>query len=240
MKLMILSDIHGNLTALDRVLTDAEVFRPDALALLGDLIDYGMRSNEVVERIRKIDLPVVCSVWGNHEQSILTEDYTRFSSPRGAESARHTAAGLTQETRAFLDTIPGKCGMMKFTWEGYSFLALHGSLTDPYWKSILPEGDKDGYEIFDYVLSGHSHLPHVFAHFYEANDPVMRNKKRTVFINPGSVGQPRNHDPRAQYAILDMEEGVSLRSVPYDVAAEQALFTDAVDAFYRERLEKGV
>ena len=64
--------------------------------------------------------------------------------------------------------------------------------------------------------------------------------EKVVFINPGSVGQPRNHNPKAQYAILDTEKGVSLISVPYDVKFEQSLYNDQVDPFYSERLTNGV
>ena len=90
------------------------------------------------------------------------------------------------------------------------------------------------------MLSGHSHYAHAFPVFYPAENPAYRNKKRTFFINPGSVGQPRNHDPRAQYAVLDTEKGVFLLASEYDIKYEQSLFTDDVDPFYSRRLEKGV
>ena len=68
----------------------------------------------------------------------------------------------------------------------------------------------------------------------------MRNRKRTLFINPGSVGQPRNHVPRAHYAVLDPACGVHLVSCGYDIACEQGLYDGSVDFFYRDRLAKGV
>ena len=76
--------------------------------------------------------------------------------------------------------------------------------------------------------------------FYKVDDPSMRNKKKVIFINPGSVGQPRNHNPKAQYAVLDTDKGASLISVPYDVELEQSLYNDQVDPFYSERLTNGV
>ena len=91
------------------------------------------------------------------------------------------------------------------------------------------------------MLSGHSHYPHVFQKFYEADNPEMRNKKSVLFINPGSVGQPRNHNPNAQYAVLDSGSmGVELRSVEYPKDKAMSLYDGNVDDFYRKRLERGV
>jgi len=247
LKLLILSDIHGNVSALNAVLEDiGKKWEIDRLAMLGDFIDYGMRSNEVIQIIRNLDIVVVCNIWGNHERAIVKKDYAHFSSDRGVVSARNTRRHLTQDSLDYLESLPGIGGKQEFEWAGKKFLAIHGSLTDAYWKAIFPikgngtDGQFEGYEKYDYVLSGHSHCPHVFPIFYNDEKPECRNKKRTIFINPGSVGQPRNHDPRAQYAILDTENGVSLCVVQYDIECEQSLFTDEVDSFYRERLMNGV
>lgn len=247
MRLAVLSDIHGNLSALESVLNDIKTNqKPDGLVLLGDLIDYGMRSNEVISVVNGIDIPIICNIWGNHEQAIMEEDYQRFSSERGRVSARNTKRLLSQDSIDYLNSISDKSGKTEFSLSGYKFLAVHGSLTDYYWKSIYPDkgngtdGAFGGYEAFDYVLSGHSHYTHVFEHYYECDNPEYRNKKKVVFINPGSVGQPRNHNPKAQYAILDTDSGVSLISVPYDISYEQSLFTEDVDSFYKDRLTNGV
>ena len=247
MKLLILSDIHGNVSALNSVLKDIDKHgKPDGLALLGDFVDYGMRSNEVIQIIRNLDIPILCNIWGNHERAVVREDYAHFSSERGVVSAKNTRKHLNQDSLDYLNSLPGISGNQEFDWEGKKFLAIHGSILDPYWKAIFPnkgngkDGEFAGYERYDYVLSGHSHYPHVFPIFYKLDNPAYRNKKRTVFINPGSVGQPRNHDPKAQYAIIDSNSGISLCAVPYDVEYEQSLFTDEVDGFYRERLKNGV
>ena len=247
MLIAVLSDIHGNCSALESVLSDIRINRkPDAVVLLGDLIDYGMRSNEAISIVKGIDIPVICNIWGNHENAILNEDYSRFSSSRGVESAKFTKSRLSAESIEYLNSIEGKSGKMEFVADGKRFLAVHGSLRDNYWKSIYPhsgngtDGDFAGYESYNYVLSGHSHFTHVFDRFYECDNPEYRNKKKVVFINPGSVGQPRNHNPNAQYALLDTRGSVSLIGVSYDVSYEQSLFTDDVDEFYRDRLTNGV
>lgn len=247
MQLIIISDIHGNVSALNVVIEDIrENYMPDGIVILGDLIDYGMRSNEVIEIIKSIDYPVMANIWGNHERAILINDYTGFSSQRGVNSAKNTKSKLSEVSLSYLNTLPEKSGRAEFELDRKKFLAIHGSLTDAYWKAIFPnkgngiDGQFAGYEEYDYVLSGHSHYPHAFPIFYDFDNPEYRNKKRTIFINPGSVGQPRNHNPRAQYAVLDTEGGVNLCAVPYDVEFEQNLFTDEVDSFYRDRLTNGI
>ena len=241
MQLLILSDIHGNVSALESVLNDVKKsYSPDALALLGDFIDYGMRSDDVIKIIKSLDIPIVCNIWGNHERAVVERDYSHFSSPRGAVSAENTRKNLSADSLEYLENLSGKCGYAEFEFADMKFLAIHGSLKDPYWKAVFPDGNYEGYEKYDYVLSGHSHYAHVFPIFYPAENPDYRNKKRTFFINPGSVGQPRNHDPRAQYAVLDTERGVFLLASEYDIKYEQSLFTDDVDPFYSKRLEKGV
>ena len=88
----VLSDIHGNLYALESVIMDMGKYPVDGIILLGDLIDYGMQSNEVVHYIKeKMQDKVISNIWGNHEHAILTDDFSHFSSQRGVDSARHTA-----------------------------------------------------------------------------------------------------------------------------------------------------
>ena len=108
------------------------------------------------------------------------------------------------------------------------------------WTAIRPGQDLREYKKYDYVFSGHSHLPHIFGEYYYVDNIEYRNKKRTMFINPGSVGQPRNHNPRAQYAIWDTNNGIYLCEVEYEIQYEMSLYTDDIDMFYRERLKYGI
>ena len=118
---------------------------------------------------------------------------------------------------------------------------MHGSLQDVFWKSIQPSDDLAGYSNYDYVFSGHSHLPHYFEKFYPCDDPSRRNKKKTVFVNSGSVGQPRNLNTFAQFAVLELESGnLEFKKVKYDISDEQSYFSDEVDEFYKIRLSEGV
>lgn len=238
----ILSDIHGNLFALKEVINDINNQNINQMILLGDLIDYGMQSNEVVEFIKnELSHIIVCNIWGNHERAILTGDFNYFSSSRGVESAKFTDSVLSDESRQYLNDNLNHDGKYEFEIEGKKILAVHGSLTDYYWKAIFPDNLNGDYSSFDIVLSGHSHYPHVFQHFYEADNPSMRNKKSVLFINPGSVGQPRNHNPNTQYAILDTETmAVELRSLKYPKDEAMSLYDGSVDEFYKTRLENGI
>ena len=236
----ILSDIHGNLFALKEVVRDFKDI--DYVILLGDIIDYGMQSNEVINFIHdNLTSKIICNIWGNHENAILTEDYGHFSSERGVESAKYTASQLSDFSKFYLDNECCHEGFYQMPLGDKKVLAVHGSLNDHFWKSIYPDDLNGNYSFYDIVMSGHSHYPHVFQKFYEVENPEMRNKKSVLFINPGSVGQPRNHNPNAHYAILDDETiSVELKSVKYPVKEAMDLYDDNIDDFYRKRLENGV
>lgn len=238
----ILSDIHGNLFALTEVIKDLNDQNIDSIILLGDLIDYGMQSNEVIEYVKdNFSQKIICNIWGNHEKAILTKDFSYFSSKRGVDSAKFTESQLTAESKEYLEKELNHEGKYEFEIDNKKVLAVHGSLNDFYWKAIFPDNLNGNYLDYDIVLSGHSHYPHVFQHFYEADNPDMRNKKSVLFVNPGSVGQPRNHNPNAQYAILDMDSmAVELKSVKYPKDRAMALYDGSVDGFYRLRLDNGI
>lgn len=247
MRLLLLSDIHGNLSALNAVFEDAfkrnEVLHIefDGVVLLGDNIDYGMRSNEVVSALSSLGIPVVCSLWGNHENAVLTLDFGGFSTLRGEQCAKNTALCLDDAARLWLIKKANHAGIEEALIDGKRVLFVHGNISDPLWGKIsCGQSDFSMYADFDVVVSGHSHIPHAFTVLLDVDNFDMRNKKAIVFINPGSVGQPRNHDPRAFYAIWDTERGIELNAVKYDIALEQSLYDGSVDDFYRDRLEKGI
>lgn len=241
MKIAILSDIHGNLSALENALKKAEDYAVEAYLLLGDLIDYGMRSNETVEKIRGLSKPIICNIYGNHESAIVNGDYSRFSSERGKVSAKYTRSVLSEETLQYLRDSMTCEGRYEFCLCEKKCLAVHGSLQDVYWKSVNPDGELCDYEKYDYVFSGHSHIPHYFEKYYKSEDEKKRFKKKTVFLNPGSVGRPRNHNSAAQFAILDSEtEEIHFVKVEYDIEKEQSLYNGEIDDFYKNRLKEGV
>ena len=244
MKIVLLSDIHANVTALEAVLADiGSLASIDAYAILGDLVNYGPRPDETIDIIRNLpDSKVIVNIWGNHESSVFGGSLDRFATDRGRAVLQYTNSILTNESRDYLDKCMEHKGIVKCTIDNHPFLFMHGSLDDPYWGKFGIDHMNDGrYKEYDFVISGHSHVPHYVEHFFDSDNAAYRNRKRTVFINPGSVGQPRNHNPFAQYGILDTVTGsYEHRSVPYDIEKEQSLFSNKVDVFYKERIKLGI
>ena len=245
-KYLILSDIHGNVSAFDAVMNDCAKDTFAGVILLGDLIDYGMRSNEIIHKLIALSEhewkdKIVVNIWGNHEKLIVDKDLERLSSDRGRVMARYTAKQLSNASVKYIKHSMEKAGMQEFKLRALRCLAVHGSLEDRYWKAIEPQNLRGEYVEYDFVFGGHSHYSHMFMHFYPVENPALRNRKAVVFINPGSVGQPRNQNPYAQYAVISFpSKQVELRAVEYDVKYEQSLYPDEIDAFYKTRLTRGV
>lgn len=244
-KLIVLSDIHANLSALQAVTDDfRRRYRPDGLVLLGDLVNYGMRPNEVIDAIKCLgsEYPIVCNLWGNHEAALVEGGLERFATDRGREVLQYTRSILTPESRRYIEREMDTPSRAEVTIAGRSVLMIHGDIADPRWGKLTPEKTGDErYAPYDYVLAGHTHIPLHTEQLFRRENPAMRNRKRTVFFNPGSVGQPRNHNPRAQYLYLDLLTGEAHHNaVAYDIEAEQALYDGAVSDFYRERLGTGI
>lgn len=242
MQILLLSDVHGNLQALQAVLEKVKKeYKIGGCVFLGDMIDYGMHSNEVIELLKSIEYPILCNIWGNHEHAVYNDVYDRFSSERGKQSAGHTKKILTQSAWEYIGKDMRRAGSFSFECEGKRCLAVHGSLEDEYWRSIQPEKISEAYREYDYVFSGHSHLPHFVEKFYKSDNSETRNKKKVIFVNPGSAGQPRNLNNMAQFAVLWLQtEKVIFDKAVYDIRKEQESFTGEVDLFYRDRLERGI
>lgn len=242
MKLILLSDIHANLTAFEAVLKDIEDrYKPDAIISLGDLIDYGMRSNEIIERIRYLKFPLLANLKGNHEKALMDGDLSHFSSKRGRAMSIYTRNHLTQTSIDYINNLMQE-PIQELEIDSVKLLLLHGDIDDPYWGKLTPSKVQDErYNFYDYVFSGHIHQPFKLDAYFSVDNPVMRNQKRTTFINPGSVGQPRNQNPYAQYVYIDIKTGEThFNTVPYEIEEEQNLFPEEIDKFYSERLKYGI
>jgi putative phosphoesterase len=200
-RIAVLSDIHGNLDALDAVLADLPAV--DMRLCLGDFVGYYDRPNEVCERFREFDC--IC-VRGNHDAYAIGEMQSK------TDRDEHYRAGwtrdtLTPETLAWLKSLPMG---LEFAWGGTRIAARHASPFDErtYVYPDFAERDRLFAAVEDILLLGHTHIP-----------MRLENGGKLV-INPGSVGQPRDYDPRASYAILDTESRKSeVRRVAYDSEA---------------------
>lgn len=222
MRVLIISDIHANLSALEAVLASAGPY--DAVWCLGDLVGYGPDPNDCIELVRS--LPNLLCLIGNHDQAALgTIPLTRFTRD-ARETAAWTSQVLTPENAAFLRSLPAKITAGVFT-------LAHGSPRQPVWEYVLDQHSADrNFDFFDtdFCLVGHSHLPLVFRRSPDDPhaSPVPLRWGETnplsprMIINPGSVGQPRDMDPRSAYAVLDTDTLTwEPRRVSYDVAQVQ-------------------
>ena len=243
MSIAILSDIHANLSALQSVLKDiCERAGNDAYILLGDIVNYGMRPNEVIAELEHLDKPILANIWGNHECAMIDDaQLPHFATDRGRSALMYMRNILSAHSMQYIEGMI-KDGYVELEVERKKILLVHGDMKDVFWgKMTDAEQHNECYKQYDFVLHGHSHVPQYNEVFFADENSEMRNKKKTVFINPGSVGQPRNHNPRAQYAILDTETGeCQLLSAEYNIAYEQSLYLEGIDSFYKERLERGV
>lgn len=241
MRLAVFADIHANLSALSACFEHFASRRSsDArIAILGDYIDYGPRPNETIEFIQGMKPDYVLQ--GNHESAMLRDESPHFSTERGLAASRYTRTQLNTQSMAFIEEFV-KTSLVVEDESGRRLLLVHGDLSDERWGSMpRQEMENERYQAFDFVISGHTHVPHLHESYFSYPRPKTRNTRKTVFLNPGSVGQPRNHCRHAQYLTLDTAtEEYGFHKVPYDIDHEQGLFPVEIDPFYRDRLSAGI
>ena len=226
MRILIISDIHANLTALETVLDAAGDI--DTVWCLGDLVGYGPDPNECISRIRV--LPNLVCLMGNHDAAALNLIDTGSFNPEARRAIHWTQDALTRASMKFLRDLPEKFRFEQVT-------ISHGSPRHPVWEYLLDAHTAFmNFEYFDtdYCFVGHTHLPVIFSLRDGSNNvalnvpqPGTRRQliSRTI-VNPGSVGQPRDRDPRASYAIFDpLDQTWEYNRVSYDVQAVQARMT---------------
>lgn len=244
-RLVILSDIHGNLSALDAVISDFKErnYNPHGIVLLGDNINYGMRPNDVIGCLKKLsnNYNIIINLYGNHEKALLDGNTSHFSTERGKQILEYTRNIISRESLDYINQM-NKRGWQEYEINGKKILFVHGNINDPFWGKLNDTTSNDEvYAKYDFVISGHSHIPHLIEQFFHSDNIQYRNKKRTVFINPGSVGQPRNHNPKAQYLYAELDNEVfHFNAVPYSIENEMKLYNDSVDQFYSNRLLFGI
>jgi diadenosine tetraphosphatase ApaH/serine/threonine PP2A family protein phosphatase len=221
----VFSDVHANLEALEAILADAGRRSPDAHLCLGDVVGYGPDPNECTARVRDLRPAVVA---GNHDRGAVGRLDPAAFSPLARAAIEWTAGVLTETNRAFLAALPER-------FESPAFLAVHGSPREPITEYILDLPTALAVFTaaeFGVCLVGHTHIPAVFVRgedghiktqAFRPGEPLRLAGASRYIINVGSVGQPRDGDPRAAYLIFDGEDmTVTLHRVAYPVAATQA------------------
>jgi diadenosine tetraphosphatase ApaH/serine/threonine PP2A family protein phosphatase len=229
MRILVISDIHANYTALRAVLQDAGP--TDETWCLGDLIGYGPDPNAVIEQVR--ELPKLTCILGNHDVAILGRMALEAFNGDARRSLTWTEEVLTADNMEFLQTLPQTAVV-----RGDVTLS-HGSPRDPVWEYVLNTlSARLNFDHFEtpYCFVGHSHIQCIFQQD-KKNDRVTMDitKEGELFslnlraiLNPGSVGQPRDRDPRAAYAIYDNRKGTwEARRVAYDFTEVQGRIREA-------------
>ena len=248
MKRAILSDIHGNLEALEAVLRDVDQQSVDAIICLGDVIGYGPDPCPCLDRAMEFSATIL----GNHDNGALF-DPNGFSS--GAERAifwtrqqLESPVWPEEDRMRRLDFI---CEMPRSRREE-SILFVHGSARNPLNEYVFPDDiynvrkiDKIFSMIEQYCFQGHTHVPGVFTERKEFKSPEELGNKyqlgeAKVMVNVGSVGQPRDSDSRSSYVILD-DDVIEFRRVEYPVmeTAQKIYEIPDLDNFLGDRLLEG-
>ena len=231
MRYLVLSDIHANSDALDSVLADAARHRADHIVLLGDLVGYGADPNGVIDRLSA--LSPMTAVRGNHDKVAAELDDAEGFNVAAKYSAAWTFKALTDAHRAYLAALPAGPLLV-----GDEIECCHGT---PFDEDAYVFDEMDAMYALqasrrDLCLYGHTHNPAVLAFDgsvldygpIKGDQTILLRKDSRYLINVGSVGQPRDGDPRAAYGVVDLaRRDVSIYRVEYPVERAQQRILDA-------------
>ena len=230
MRMVVLSDIHANMAALDGVLTDLPSY--DELYCLGDIVGYGPDPNEVVEALRNLQPTIVLA--GNHDHAVVTGNTAGFVD-YAVKAIQWTHSQLSKNNLDYLQALKTSA---RRNLEGVEMAMFHGSPRDPLKEYVFPGTPpsllKRLLELSraELLLQGHTHVPMSFRD----GDALL--------LNPGSVGQPRDGDPRASYMVLEMETrkmAHKIRRVQYEIdKTAKAVLKNGLPSFLAERLSLGI
>ncbi|MHA1410429.1 MAG: metallophosphoesterase family protein [Candidatus Odinarchaeia archaeon] len=229
-RIAIIADIHSNKYALENVLK--EISNSDGVICAGDLIGYCAHPNTVIKQIEGINL-LKC-VLGNHDYACLKNDYCFFN-PLAVKALKWTVDKLTSESVKFLNSLETNSTISV---NGFKIYVTHGSPFDNLFEYVYPSAKRRWGAFFektdaDIVILGHTHIP-----------MLIKEGKNKLIINPGSVGQPRDNDPRASYCNLIISNNkitVKFNRVEYNInKSADAIRKNGLPYFLAERLFKGI
>ncbi len=246
MKLSILSDIHSNLEALETTLNFISAQEVDKILFLGDIVGYGANPSECIE-IAKKEFDI--SLLGNHDSAAIDMTNINYFNDLAKAAILWTKSVLRQTDKMFLARLPLKN-------DGGIFFAVHSTPKSPeLWDYILKCDDAIGnfnYFSTDVCFIGHSHVPAIFCESGEQIDVIIpyeensfsyrlaRNKR--YIVNVGSVGQPRDRDPRGCFTVFDSETRYLIfYRFDYDIEkAQRKILSSSLPPFLAHRLRLGV
>jgi diadenosine tetraphosphatase ApaH/serine/threonine PP2A family protein phosphatase len=239
MRIAVVSDVHSNLHALDAVLAD--IGPVDATWHLGDIVGYGPDPNGVVERLGEIG---AVGVRGNHDAAAAGGKEIDWFNSDARAAMEWTRTAISATTLQWLRALPERRVAEDFT-------LVHGSPLDPTWEYITTTGaarENLAAVKTTHGLNGHTHVPIAFGLTGERmeivapiGEPGLELDGHRLMLNPGSVGQPRDGDPRASYLVLDLDERrARWGRVAYDIEAVRArMRTHGLPTRLSERLPHG-
>lgn len=246
MRYLIFSDIHGNVEALEAVLRFALKRKIDHFVCLGDLVGYGASPNDVVRKISR--LKTLSVIRGNHDKAVGGQDSIDAFNPIAASAIRWTRKSATKDHLDFLRKL--KKGPLAVNGR---FTICHGA---PFEEDYYIFGEFDAEEAFGYLdtplcFFGHTHFPYLYAKkgaaivarpLDEDGIEVKLDPGISYLINPGSVGQPRDRNPRAAFAVYDAEHRVvKIHRLAYDIdAAQKRILKAGLPPALAERLAVGI
>lgn len=245
MKYLVVSDVHGNAEAFDAVLEATAADRTEAVLMLGDMVGYGASPNEVMRRLDSIDKPVY-RVRGNHDRAAVDEAVAGDFNTEARAAAEWTAERLEPSIAEEVRALPA--GPIEVAPD---LVICHGSPADEDEYLLELRAAAVAFEAVQarVVFFGHTHLPSVFESAEDRLDGWVAGGDGEIeledgvryLVNPGSVGQPRDGDPRAGCAIFDSEKGsVRWIRVRYDVeAAQQKIVQAGLPQWLADRLAVG-
>lgn len=221
MKYAIIADIHANLEALQAVLQDMKLQGCTHTACLGDIVGYCTNPKECLDIIRAMNIPCVK---GNHDEYCAADAPLDGLNPMGAQAVEWSRRQLTEEDRKWLGNLPAVLAVETFT-------IVHATLEQPerwgYVADKLSAASSFQHQQKPVCFYGHTHLPLAFVRDSAVRGGTFKEFKiehgKQYFVNPGSVGQPRDGNPKAAYVTYDLDSRtIVLRRVDYDIPSAQA------------------
>ena len=240
MRYGIFSDVHSNLEALEAVLQALTNDRVDRLLCAGDLVGYGADPGPCLERIRQAGVVSVC---GNHEWAAIGKLPLDWFNEYARTAAEWTSRQLPESQQAYLADFP-------LVWKGEELTLVHGSLDEPeQFHYVFDPADAQAclhVQQTSVAFIGHTHVPGVYieeesrVRFLRTNQWRLESGRKAL-VNVGSVGQPRDGDPRAGYCLYDTQaQIVEIRRVAYPIEQTQAKIRAAgLPEFLADRLAYG-
>ncbi|MBI4431593.1 MAG: metallophosphoesterase family protein [Candidatus Omnitrophica bacterium] len=240
MRTALISDIHANLEALETALANIRTRGIDTIFCLGDIINYGANPNECLSLTRRVSKAIIR---GNHESALVSDKVAATFNPYARRAILWTRDQLDAEDRRILSSLP----LIHIEKE---WMMVHGTLEAPEEFEYLYD-PADALRNFPYMSApvcfyGHTHVPMLFSqkgrralHLTAGKYPLEREDR--YLINVGSIGQPRDHDPRLAYLVYDADEfSVELVRLNYDFKTTAAKIREAgLPIFLADRLGYG-